>query len=324
MSRLQDSWYHRSLITWLLLPISWLFCLLVLVRRAFYRFGVLSSYQLPVPVIVVGNISVGGTGKTPLVIALVELLRTRGWTPGVISRGYGGQATEWPQPVHANSAARLIGDEPLLIAQRTGVPMVVGPDRIAAAHQLLTANRVDIIISDDGLQHYKMQRDVEIAVVDGARNLGNGHCLPAGPLREPRSRLGKVDFIVVNGGGGGGEGFPMYLEPQSPRCVADDQHMKLLDDFRGQRIHALAGIGNPQRFFQMLERAGLEITCHSFPDHHQYVAADIDFGDAAPVLMTEKDAVKCRSISDGRHWYIPVTARLPDEFGQSLNNFLER
>src|SRR5512143_3204750 len=152
MSRLQDSWYGRSWITWLLLPISWLFCLLAIVRRVLYRWGVLHSHQLPVPVIVAGNVSVGGTGKTPLVIALVELVRMQGWKPGVISRGYGGQATEWPQPVHANSDARLIGDEPLLIVQRTGVPMAVGPDRIAAAHQLWTANDVDIIISDAGLQ----------------------------------------------------------------------------------------------------------------------------------------------------------------------------
>ena len=322
MSRLQDSWYRRSWITWLLLPISWFFCLLVMVRHTLFRWGVMSSVQLPVPVIVAGNISVGGTGKTPLVIALVELLREQGWKPGVISRGYGGTAAAWPQPVHPDSDARLIGDEPLLIAQRTSIPMAVGPDRIRAAQMLLATQDVDIIISDDGLQHYRLQRDVEIAVVDGARRLGNGHCLPAGPLREPRTRLQQVDYIVVNGGGD--EGIEMLLEPQSPRSVSDGQLTKLLDEFRGQRVHAVAGIGNPQRFFRMLEGAGLEITSHAFPDHHRYVAADIDFGDNAPVLMTEKDAVKCRSISDGRHWYIPVKARLPDSFGQQLKHSLER
>lgn len=322
MSRLQDSWYRRSWITWFLLPVSWFFCLLVILRRTLYRWGVLQSRQLPVPVIVAGNISVGGTGKTPLVIALVELLRKQGWKPGVISRGYGGAATEWPQPVHADSDAQLIGDEPLLIAQRTAAPMMVGPNRVAAARELLAAQDVNIIISDDGLQHYRMQRDVEIAVVDGARRLGNGQCLPAGPLREPRSRLKQVDFVVMNGGGS--EGVAMMLVPQPPCSVSDKHRTKSLDEFRGQRLHALAGIGNPQRFFQMLEAAGLDIIRHSFPDHHHYVAADIDFGDNAPVLMTEKDAVKCRSISDGRHWYIPVTAQLPDAFEQQLKNLLER
>ncbi len=322
MSRLQDAWYRRSWITWLLLPVSWLFCLLVMLRRALYRWGILRSHRLPVPVIVAGNISVGGTGKTPLVIALVELLRLQGWKPGVISRGYGGEAAQWPQPVHADSDAYLIGDEPLLIAQRTGVPMAVGPDRIAAAQLLLATHEIDVIVSDDGLQHYRMQRDVEIAVVDGMRGLGNGHCLPAGPLREPSYRLHQVNFVMVNGGGG--EGMPMILEPQPPLSVSDEQRTKSLDDFRGQPVHALAGIGNPQRFFQMLERAGLHILPHPFPDHYRYTAADIDFGDDALVLMTEKDAVKCRSISDGRHWYIPVAARLPEDFGQQLKNSLER
>jgi len=322
MRGLQDSWYHRSWITWCLLPLTGLFCLLVSMRRALFRANLLQSHKLSVPVIVVGNITVGGTGKTPLVIALVELLRKQGWKPGVISRGYGGEAAKWPQPVHSDSDARLIGDEPLLIARRTAAPMWVGPDRVAAARQLLSESNVDIIVSDDGLQHYRMQRDVEIAVVDGARGLGNGHCLPAGPLREPRNRLKQVDFIVVNGGGS--NGIAMELEPQPPRSVADDHRTRSLDDFRGQSVHAVAGIGNPQRFFQMLERAGLHITPHPFPDHHRYSAADIDFGDEAPVLMTEKDAVKCRSISDGRHWYIPVAAQLPDEFGQQLINSLER
>ncbi len=322
MRGLQDSWYQPSWITWCLLPLAGLFCLLASMRRALYRANLLKRHKLPVPVIIVGNITVGGTGKTPLVIALVELLRKQGWKPGVISRGYGGEAREWPQPVHGDSDARLIGDEPLLIAQRTGAPMRVGPDRVAAAQQLLAESDVDIIVSDDGLQHYRMQRDVEIAVVDGVRGLGNGYCLPAGPLREPRSRLKQVDFIVVNGGGG--DGFAMMLEPQPPRSVVDEHCTKTLDDFRGQPVHALAGIGNPRRFFQMLERAGLHITPHPFPDHHRYTATDIDFGDDAPVLMTEKDAVKCRSISDGRHWYIPVAARLPENFGQQLKNALER
>lgn len=322
MSRLQESWYRRTWFTWLLLPIAWLFCLLVALRRGLYRLGMLRSERLPVPVIVVGNISVGGTGKTPLVIALVELLRAQGWKPGVISRGYGGAANNWPQPVNADSDAYWIGDEPLLIAQRSGAPMVVGPDRIAAARQLLASHEVDIIISDDGLQHYRLQRDVEIAVVDGARRLGNGHCLPAGPLREPAGRLKQVDIVVVNGGASGE--LAMVLEPQPPRSLADEQRTQPLTALRGQPVHAVAGIGNPQRFFRMLEAAGLEIIPHPFPDHHRYLAADIDFGDAAPVLMTEKDAVKCRTISDGRHWYLPVSARLPELFGQQLKHSLER
>lgn len=322
MSRLQDSWYRRRWFTWLLLPLSSLFCLLVMVRRILYRSGVLHSQRLPVPVIVAGNITVGGTGKTPLVIALVEMLRLQGWNPGVISRGYGGLATQWPQTVDADADARLVGDESLLIALRTGAPMAVGPDRVAAARHLLDKHAVDIIISDDGLQHYRLQRDVEIVVVDGVRGLGNGHCLPAGPLREPRGRLHQVDFIVVNGGGE--QGVAMRLEPQPPRCVADGQQTKSLEAFRGQRVHAVAGIGHPQRFFSMLEQAGLEIFSHPFPDHHRFSGADIEFGDTAPVLMTEKDAVKCRTISDARHWYIPVTARLPDSFAQQLQTLLEK
>ncbi len=322
MSGLQDSWYRRSGFTWLLLPLSWLFCLLVQARRTLYRIGLLHSQRLPVPVIVAGNITVGGTGKTPLVIALVELLRAQGWKPGVISRGYGGQASEWPQAVDADADPRLVGDEPLLIAQRTGAPMAVGPDRAAAARHLLDSHDVDIIISDDGLQHYRLQRDVEIVVVDGARRLGNGHCLPAGPLREPHGRLQQADFVVVNGGGF--EGLAMSLEPAPPRAVGEEQRTQPLEQFRGQRVHALAGIGHPQRFFSMLEQAGLAIVPHPFPDHHRFSAADLDFGDAAPVLMTEKDAVKCRTICDGRHWYIPVTARLPDSFGRQLQTLLEK
>ncbi|HEY0634334.1 MAG TPA: tetraacyldisaccharide 4'-kinase, partial [Gammaproteobacteria bacterium] len=195
MSRLQDAWYRPSWFIWPLLPIAWLFCLLVMMRRLCFHWGLCKSHKLPVPVIVVGNITVGGTGKTPLVIALVELLRAQGWTPGVISRGYGGQAGQWPQSVHADSDPRMIGDEPLLIAQRTGAPMAVGPVRVAAARHLLATSGIDIIISDDGLQHYPLQRDLEIAVVDGARGLGNGHCLPAGPLREPAGRMKRVDFV---------------------------------------------------------------------------------------------------------------------------------
>lgn len=322
MGRLEASWYRPAWFTGLLLPLAWLFCLLVALRRLLYRLGVLPSHRLPVPVIVVGNISVGGTGKTPLVIALVELLRAQGWRPGVISRGYGGQAASWPQRVTADSEPRLIGDEPLLIARRTHAPLAVGPDRIASAQRLLAEEAIDILISDDGLQHYRLQRDVEVAVVDATRGTGNGLCLPAGPLREPRSRLRSVDLVVSNGEGGGA--VTMVLEAGTPRAVADAGRERPLQSFRGAKVHAVAGIGNPPRFFAMLEQAGLTITPHPFPDHHAYQPGDLAFGDDAPILMTEKDAVKCAAMDDARLWYIPVTARLPESFPAQLKMLLEK
>lgn len=255
------------------------------------------------PVIAVGNITVGGAGKTPLVIRLVEMLKSMGLRPGVISRGYGGQAEQWPQPVSAGSDPQLVGDEPVLIARRCNCPMWVGPDRPAAAKALMEAGECDIIISDDGMQHYALGRDIEIAVIDAERRLGNGWCLPAGPLRERPGRLSSVDLQVING-------QSMLLRPTGIKALANATGRLEWPQLRGKRIHAIAGIGNPDRFFSLLRSQGLEVIEHPFPDHYRYGVDDIHFGDGLPVLMTEKDAVKCMAFAGEQHWFIEVSAEL--------------
>jgi tetraacyldisaccharide 4'-kinase len=319
VQRLDNYWYSRNPVSASLRPLSWLFCLLAVIRRQLYRRGGLSRYRAPVPLMVVGNISVGGTGKTPAVVALSKLLRDAGFTPGLVSRGYGGRAQQWPQPVTASSDTTLVGDEPVLLAGRTGCPMWVGPDRSGAVRALLGEHpEVDIVIADDGMQHYRLARDLEIAVIDGERGLGNGRCLPAGPLREPRARLKSVDFVLVNGGDAGAfSGVPMKLAGQTLVNVADSRRMPV-DALRGRRVHAVAGIGAPGRFFDALGAAGLDVVAHPFPDHHRFSAADLDFGDSTPVLMTEKDAVKCTGIARPHHWYLPVEAQLPERFREKL------
>jgi tetraacyldisaccharide 4'-kinase len=320
--RLDHYWYRNSPWLWLLWPLSMLFCLLVVLRRRLYRAGLLSSHRLPVPVIVAGNITVGGSGKTPLVLWLADYLKQQGYRPGLISRGYGGQAGHWPQPVLAGSDPAQVGDEALLLVRRSGCPMVVGPDRVAAARQLLAAHEVDVIIADDGMQHYRLQRDIEIAVLDGERRLGNGLCLPAGPLREPPARLAEVDFVVSNGAARPGE-WPMSLQGEEALAVQGDAR-RPLSAFQGSAVHAVAGIGHPERFFNALRRQGLTLTPHPFADHHPYAEGELEFGDDAPVLMTEKDAVKYGDYATGRHWFVPVTATLPDEFGRQLIAALEK
>lgn len=320
MKRLDHYWYSLNQVALLLLPLSWLFCALVALRRAAYRAGWLRSERLPVPVVVVGNITVGGSGKTPLVIWLARYLREQGLHPGIISRGYGGLAAHWPQPVDADSDPHLVGDEPVLMAQYCDCPMAVGPDRVAAARLLLQAHACNIIISDDGLQHYRLVRDVEIAVLDGERRLGNGFCLPAGPLREAPDRLGSVGLRVGNGRAEEGEHL-MTLQPGAVFHLRDGVQ-RTLDDFRGCRVHALAGIGHPPRFFQLLRDHGIEVIEHPFPDHHRYAVADVQFGDGLPVLMTEKDGVKCRAYGDEHLWSVAVSARLPEAFGARLLSLL--
>lgn len=322
MKRLDHYWYSLNPVALLLLPLSWLFRAVVALRRAAYHHGWLPSERLPVPVVVVGNITVGGSGKTPLVIWLAQFLRAQGYRPGIISRGYGGLAAQWPQAVDAQSDPRLVGDEPVLIAQRSGCPMAVGPDRAAAARLLLQQHGCDIILSDDGLQHYRLVRDVEIAVIDGQRRLGNGFCLPAGPLREAPTRLAGVDLRVGNGAAAKGEHL-MTLQPQAVLNLRDDRSQPL-DTFRGRSVHAIAGIGNPARFFRMLRDHGIDVIEHAFPDHYRYSVADVQFGDGLPVLMTEKDGVKCRSYDDEQLWAVVVAAQLPDEFGARLLSLLAR
>lgn len=290
----------------LLAPAGWMMGTLAVLRRSLYRAGILRSRRLPVPVIVVGNIFVGGTGKTPLVCWLCERLAAIGRRPGIVLRGYGGRAARWPQAVHADSDPDLVGDEAVLLARRTGVPVVAGPARPAAAMQLLDAG-CDIVVSDDGLQHYALARDLEIAVIDAVRGLGNGRCLPAGPLREPRSRLAAVDLVIANGAADSHTPFFFRLVPEPLRPVGGGPAVAP----SGGRVHAVAGIGNPQRFFQELRRQGFDPIEHAFPDHHRYRPDELNFADDLPILMTEKDAVKAARFADGRCWMLPVRAE-PD------------
>lgn len=315
MTPIEASWQARGPLSTLLLPLSWLFYALSRMRYFGYRQGLLRTERLGVPVLVVGNITVGGSGKTPLVVALVERLRAAGYTPGVISRGYGGVREQEPLLVSAKTAVRQSGDEPLLIALRTGAPVAVGRDRVAVGRHLLRAHpEVDIVISDDGLQHYRLERDFEIAVVDGERRYANGRLLPAGPLREPLSRLSTVDWQVANGAAQGDE-VAMRLVPRRAERLdgAGAEPIGLLG-----RCHAVAGIGHPRRFFDTLRSAGAEPIEHPFPDHHPFTAKDLEFADDLQVVMTEKDAVKCRQFASAKHWYLPVEAELSEAFWRDL------
>jgi tetraacyldisaccharide 4'-kinase len=317
-------WATRNPLALALLPAAALFCLAASARRAAYRRGWLSAQRLPVPVIVVGNISVGGTGKTPLVARVVTLLRQAGYRPGIVSRGYGGTASRWPQCVTADSEPYLVGDEPVLLAARCLCPVAVGPRRAEAARELVTAHACDVVVSDDGLQHYPLARDVEIAVSDGVHRYGNGYCLPAGPLRERLGRLQHVDLRVCNGGRARPGELRMVLVPGPLRRVDGGTGTLPLQALSSSTVHAVAGIGRPQRFFELLREAGVQVIAHPYPDHHRYVPEDIAFGDDLPVLMTEKDAVKCRRFADARHRYLPVEAELDAAFGTMLLQALER
>lgn len=321
VSPIDSLWYRNSPLSLLLAPIGWLYCAAAIVRRGAYRLGIAHVGRVGAPVIVVGNISVGGTGKTPLVIWLARFLMSRGLRPGIVSRGYRGRADKWPQQVRPDSDPVMVGDEPVLLAQATGCPVVADPDRLRAATSLLAHAQCDVLISDDGLQHLGLGRDVEIAVLDGVRRHGNGRCLPAGPLREPVSRLDSVDMVVANGGGIGGE-FHMRVRAGEARNLAEATLTRPLGTFKPGPVHAVCGIGSPERFFATLERAGLALIQHPFPDHHGFCAADIIFDDQLPVLMTEKDAVKCQRFADARHWRVPVETELPEAFGVRLLSLL--
>jgi tetraacyldisaccharide 4'-kinase len=312
---LQAGWYGRGRIPWWCYPLAGLYSAVIAVRRALYRLGVLRSVRLPCPVIVVGNITAGGTGKTPLTLALVEALRARGYRPGVVSRGYGGTQRE---PLLLGNAPNPseVGDEPALI-RASGVPVAVGRDRPVAA-QLLVDQGCDVLIADDGLQHYRLARDIEICVIDGERRFGNAQLLPAGPLREPLNRLNAVDFRVCNGGDPQAGEVLMLLRGGLVRALVDS-HEKSITDFSGKRVHAVAAIGNPQRFFASLEAQGVHVIAHPFEDHHAFVPADFAFGDDLPVLVTEKDAVKCRGFAKTNWWSAPVKAELPADFYDDLS-----
>jgi len=306
---LQQRWYGRPGWLYLLWPLEMLFRFFAALRRALYRTKIFSSWRAPVPVIVIGNISVGGTGKTPVTIALCELLQRAGFNPGVISRGYGAKPSSTPYQINSTDSAEIAGDEPLLIARRTRCPVVIAPKRPAAAQYLLQQHRCDVVICDDGLQHYALQRDIEIAVIDHARGVGNGHCLPVGPLREPRSRLHSVDIILRNGGD---TGSTFQLMPEAFVQINGGQSIPPRTWCKqNARVHAVAGIGNPSRFFATLRGLGCEVIEHAFPDHHVFTADDLRFDDDLPIAMTEKDAVKCATFAGEKAWFLQVRATLP-------------
>ena len=318
-----ESWFHRqwqTLTPWqaLLFPLSIVYAALVFLRRLAYRYGLLKSYRLPVPVIVVGNMTVGGTGKTPLVIWLVEFLRQQGYRPGVISRGYGGRARA-PQSVTSNSDPFLVGDEPVLMAQRAQCPVWVGANRVRVARALLSARPdCNVLISDDGLQHYRLRRDFEIVVVDGHQRFGNGLMLPAGPLREPGSRLERADAVVINGGKAAPGEYAMQLLGDTFQRVINRQQFATVKEFSGKTLHAVAGIGQPARFFRHLRQMGLDISEHPFPDHHSFQPHELQFENSDAILMTEKDAVKCTGFASELYWVLSVQAQLDFDFGPMI------
>ena len=305
-SWLNSVWYERGSPPWWLVPLSLAYGSVAAVRRFSYTCGLRRAYRLSCPVVVVGNLTVGGTGKTPLVCWLVAHLTERGYRPGVVTRGYGGSARD-VRRIAASDDPLVVGDEPVLLARRTGVPVAVGRNRPAAA-QLLVGDGCDVIVSDDGLQHYAMARDCEVVVIDGDRRFGNGWLLPAGPLRETRGRLAGADAVVINGGRALCEGaLSMRLEAKTAVALQGGA-VRPLRTFAGTCVHAVAGIGNPERFFNMLRSGGIEVAGRPLADHARLTREDIEFGDEKSVLMTEKDAVKCASFAGAHHWYVPVSA----------------
>lgn len=327
--KLESHWYRSSFswLTFILLPLSWLFRLIVGIRYFLYKTHLKKISHFRAPVIVVGNITVGGTGKTPFVIWLADYLKKNGFKPGIVSRGIGGKKLTSPWWVDAHADVSIVGDEAVLLARRTNCPMVVGIDRVAVIDELLKKSNCDIVISDDGLQRYSMGRTIEIAVVDGARKFGNKQLLPAGPLREPISRLKRVDIVIVNCAN---ESFAvcenklnektgmMRLQGNIVVSLKNPETKQSLEQFKNKKVHAVAGIGNPARFFAWLKQHQIQIIEHVFKDHYRYQREDINFFDDLPIIMTEKDAVKCLSFANDKHWYLPVQAEMSPEVENKL------
>ncbi|WP_150539289.1 tetraacyldisaccharide 4'-kinase [Actinobacillus vicugnae] len=308
-------WQSTSFITWLLAPFSLLFWLVSQIRLFLFRKKILKSYRSPIPVLVVGNISVGGNGKTPVVVWLVEQLQQRGVKVGVVSRGYGAKTKQFPQLVTKQSSAEMVGDEPMLIVQRTGVPLAISPNRQQSIELLLSQFELDLIITDDGLQHYALQRDIEWVVVDGERRFGNGFVLPAGGLRELPSRLKQVQVVICNGGTPQVDEHLMQLEPKVAVNLHSGESVPI-SDFIGKHCIAMAGIGHPPRFFTMLEKLGIHLVrTQGFADHQDFNAQQLlALTDGQqPLLMTEKDAVKCQAFAQENWWYVPVSAKFSEK-----------
>jgi len=323
--RITAAWYSGHPALSLLRPLEWLYRAVVQRKRARFLASEGEIYRAPVPVVVVGNITVGGTGKTPMILWLIEHCRRQGLRVGVVSRGYGAQPPQLPWRVQADQAASVAGDEPLLIVQRSGVPLMIDPDRSRAVAALLAAEPLDLILSDDGLQHYRLARDLELVLIDAARGLGNRHCLPAGPLREPVERLHSVDALLYNGASSDlQDGYGFTLQPRYLVNLRSGEQQPLSHFPAGQALHAVAGIGNPQRFFNTLEGLHWRPVTHVFADHAPYSAELLSFSPALPVLMTEKDAVKCRAFAADDWWYLAVDAEPSAAFVAWFDQQLQR
>lgn len=314
-------WYQKNYLYYLLTPFSGLYRIAIFLRKLSYQFNLKKIYRAPVPVIIVGNLTVGGTGKTPLVITLARFLMSQGYHPGIVSRGYGGKRSTPTLLVTAQSDPYMAGDEPVLIARHTNCPLIVANSRVTAVKQLLQQHQCDIIISDDGLQHIALDRDIEIVVIDGQRRFGNGFCLPAGPLREPLKRLNSVNFKVVRGGDAKADEHAMQFIPGTIYNLLDST--LALNPNSHSLLHAVAGIGNPQLFFNQLRQLGFNIVEHPFPDHYSYQPDDLNFGDNAQVIMTEKDAVKCQRFANPRQWCLPIVGSC-DSMLEALSTTLHK
>ncbi len=309
----------RGVVNYLLWPASGVFYALSKLRRAWYRWGILQTHHFKIPVIVVGNITAGGSGKTPVVIKLAQYFKQQGRRVGVVSRGYGGTHTQGSLLVNAHTNATLSGDEPLLIAISADVPVMVNKNRSQAVKDLMSQHQVDLVISDDGLQHYAMGRTIEIAVIDGNRRFGNQFFLPAGPLRESQNRLKQVDFIINNGGAFPGE-ISAQLKPVKFVHMCSEEEFPL-DFFKNQTCHGVAGIGHPDRFFKTLSQLDIDVQKQAFEDHYPYQLQDLIFEDNHPIIMTAKDWVKCREFANDKMYYLKVDLDIGKDF---LNKLAEK
>ena len=329
---IEKLWYGKNKSFWLLLPFSFLYGLISCVRRQLYKLGIFKSWQSPVPIIVIGNLSAGGNGKTPLAISLIEALKAKGLKVGLVSRGYGGKSNHYPLILDENTSTKQAGDEPVLIYHRTHVPVAVAPKRIDAVKALLDSHQLDVILTDDGLQHYALARDIEIVVVDGKRLFGNGWWIPAGPMRERRSRLKSVDLIIINGDSSEDfinqypdRTFTMQLIPDHVVNLSTNKQCELS---ALHHIYAIAGISNPKRFFDMLIKMNADLLhTESFADHQNFSLPLLEKIAASnqTLLMTEKDAVKCRQFALPNWWYLPIDATIPDQAIEKIYSlFVER
>ncbi len=319
---IEKLWYSKNILSIFLLPLSWLFQLVSFFRRSFYKIFRSKADLIDSCIIVVGNITVGGVGKTPFVAHLARCCKDKGLRVGVVARGYGRTDESSLIEVLNDSDAVEVGDEALMLKQQISCPIAVAADRTKAAMYLNDKYDLDVIISDDGLQHYNLARNYEIVVVDGERLFGNGRCLPAGPLREPISRLNTVDLVISNGENALYE-YQYTVSYSEFVSLTSADVKKSFEDFANVKVHAVAGIGSPKRFFAVLEKADLDIIPHVFTDHYTYKQADIEFNDNLPIIMTEKDAVKCREFNTENAWYLPMTIQSNEKLGGRISKLLE-